>query len=672
MLAVLRPGDWVHFDGGEYQVVAVVGTSVRLRAPTGTESVVLASYLMASPGFLVVDGAPMPQVEPFGLLDGLPEEVLAEAREWERHLVEVETGLPPDAGPGMVPRPEYDPAVSSLIQRERAKAAELGVSLRTVEYRRARYVEQGLWGLVDQRATRTWEATGRADARLVGVARQVIDAETHTSTGTRGRLIRRVVKAVEETYGPGVVPLPGKTTFYKLIDALSTGRHTFGSAVTRRQTANRPEGVFTPSFAARPGEQVQIDSTPIDVLVLLESGMPVRADLTIAVDVASRTICAAVLRPVGTKAVDAALLLARMLVPEPMRPGWSAALRMSASRLPHARLLEVDARMELAAARPVIVPDTIVIDGGKVFMSDTFTRACARLGVSVQNCRPGTPTDKGIVEATFAAINTLFCQHVAAYTGSNTTLRGDRVDAQAAWTVPDLQDLLDEWLLCGWQQRPHDALRDPYFPRRAISPNDKYAGLVAAAGYLPLALSGEDYLELLPVAWRQINDYGIRIDYRTYDDPQLGRWRRQHSGVTAKRGLWEVHSDPYDLSRVFVRTPDGWVTAEWTHLPMVSAPFADFTWRHARRLTAQTGRDDTNETEVARVLDELLTRAQAGPPVDKASARIAARTRVAAAAHRPPPTEAAAEADEMDEMETAPVIPMGIFDARAEAERWPY
>jgi hypothetical protein len=339
----------------------------------------------------------------------------------------------------------------------------------------------------------------------------------------------------------------------------------------------------------------------------------VRADLTIAVDVATRTICAAVLRPVGTKAVDAALLLARMLVPEPMRPGWSAALRMSASRLPHARLLDVDTRMELAAAKPVIVPDTIVIDGGKVFVSETFTRACARLGISVQNCRPGTPTDKGIVEATFDAINTLFCQHAAAFTGSNTQLRGDRVDAQAAWTIPDLQDLLDEWLLAGWQARPHDSLRDPYFPRRAISPNDKYAALVAAAGYLPLTLSGEDYLELLPVAWRAINDYGIRIDYRTYDSPELGPWRRQHSGVTAKRGLWEVHQDPYDLSRVFVRTRDGWVTAAWTHLPMVSAPFADFTWRHARRLAAQAGRDDTNETEVARVLDELLTRAQARP-----------------------------------------------------------
>ena len=389
--AVLRPGDWVRYDGADHQVIALAGTSVRLRSDVGAESVVLVAYLMASPEFAVIDGAPTPSVEPFGLMDGLPVKALEQAREWERHIVEVETGLPPDPLPGATPRAGFDPASTTIAERDRAKAAELGVSLRTVKTRRARYTQQGLWGLVDQRAVRLSAATGRTDARLVAAIREVIDAETDTSTGTRSRLIRRVVKAVEATYGPGVVPLPGRSTLYKVIDAVASGRHTFGSAVTRRQTANRPQGMFTPTHAARPGEQVQIDSTPIDVLVLLDSGVPVRADLTIAVDVATRTICAAVLRPVGTKAVDAALLLARMLVPEPMRPGWSGALRMSASRLPHARLLDIDARMELAAARPVIVPDTIVIDGGKVFVSDTFTRACERLGISIQRARPRTP-----------------------------------------------------------------------------------------------------------------------------------------------------------------------------------------------------------------------------------------------------------------------------------------
>ena len=43
----------------------------------------------------------------------------------------------------------------------------------------------------------------------------MLDAETHASTGTRFRLIRRVVETVEATHGPGVVPLPSRNTFYK-------------------------------------------------------------------------------------------------------------------------------------------------------------------------------------------------------------------------------------------------------------------------------------------------------------------------------------------------------------------------------------------------------------------------------------------------------------------------
>ncbi|MGW3163290.1 Mu transposase C-terminal domain-containing protein [Streptomyces sp. NPDC001020] len=669
--SVLRPGDWVTFDGGEHQVVALAGTAVRLRSAAGAESVVLASYLMAAPDFAVTGAEPLPEMEPFGLLETLPDPARAAAVEWQRHVVEVETGLPPGAEPGTPARPEYDLVSRTVVERAQAKADELGVSLRTVMDKRSRYARQGLWGLVDQRLVRVREATGRADARVVAAIRQVLDDQTQVSTGTRSRVIRRVVKLVEATHGEGVVPLPSRNTFYRLIDTLSAGRHAFGSAVTRRQTANRPAGPFTPTFADRPGEQVQIDSTPLDVMVVLDSGVRARADLTIAVDVATRTICAAVLRPVGTKAVDASLLLARMLVPEPMRPGWSASLRMAVSRMPHRQLLGVDARMEQAAAKPVIVPDTVVIDGGKVFISDTFLRACERLGISVQRARPRTPTDKAIVEATFSAINTLFCQHLAGYTGRDVTRRGEKIEQAAVWTIPELQDLLEEWLLAGWQMRPHDALRDPFRPGKAMSPNDKYASLVAAAGYLPLVLRGEDYLELLPVAWRAINDYGIRIGHRTYDAPELGPWRRQHSGHAAKRGLWEVHYDPYDLTRVFVRTTGGWITAPWVHLPLVNAPFADFTWDHARRLAAAAGLDDANEADVARVLDALLTRAEHGP--DIRTARVLGRTRTAAALPAPaaePETENTPDPAGPDSAPSAEVVPFGVFDAHAEAERW--
>ena len=673
--SVLRPGDWVHFDGGEHQVVALTGTSVRLCSSDGAQMVVLATHLMSAPDFGVIDAAPPPQMTPFGLLDTLPAAVLAAAREWERHIVEITTGVAPEG----IARPEYDPAARTQIERDRAKAAELAAAgrplgVRTLQRMRGRYAEQGLWGLVDQRVLRECEPTGRVDERVVAVVRQELDAQTDVSTGTRSRLIRRVRKSLEDTYGPGVVPLPGRSTFYNLIEALATGRHSFGSAVTRRQTANRPARPFTPTLAARPGEQVQIDSTPLDVMVQLEAGVVARADLTIAVDVATRTICAGVLRPIGTKAVDAALLLARMLVPEPMRPGWASALAMSASRLPHDRLLSIDARMAKAAAKPVIVPDTIVIDGGHVFISETFTRACERLGISVQRARKRTPTDKAVVEATFGSINTLWCQHLRGYTGSNTTRRGERVEADAVWTVPQLQDLLDEWLIAGWQTRRHDSLRDPDFPRRALSPNEAYASLVAVAGYLPVTLTGDDYRELLPVTWRAINDYGIRIDYRTYDAKGLEPYRRESSGVAAKKGLWEVHYDPYDLSQVFVRTPDGWVSAEWTHKPMVTGPFADFTWREARRRVAERGADDTDEAAIARALDDLLSRCEHGPVTadDRSARRAAARGRVAASTHRPPPVEPGDEPRETASTESldTTVMPFGIFDAAAEAEKW--
>lgn len=398
-----------------------------------------------------------------------------------------------------------------------------------------------------------------------------------------------MVKSLEETYGPGVVPLPGRTTFYKLIEGLSTGRHTFGSAVTRRQTANRPDGPFTPTFATRPGEQVQIDSTPLDVMVLLDSGIAVRADLTIAIDVATRTHLRGGAAPGGHQGGGR-----RVAAGQDAGPGTDAA-----------GMGGVAADVGVPAAARPARRDRRADGAGRRETSDRagHHRHRRRPGVPVRYLHPGlrpagrlrakgqarTPTDKSIVEATFNSINTLLVQHLAAYTGSNVTLRGDRVDAEAVWTVPQLQDLLDEWLISGWQCRPHSSLRDPYFPRRAMSPNDMYASLVAAVGYLPLTLTGEDYLELLPVKWQAINDYGIRISYRTYDSPDLGPWRRQHSGITAKKGRWEIHYDPYDLSQVFVRTPAGWITVPWTHLPMVSAPFADFTWRHARRLAAEAG-----------------------------------------------------------------------------------
>ncbi|MEO3822773.1 hypothetical protein [Actinomadura sp. B10D3] len=121
--------------------------------------------------------------------------------------MEVITGLPPDAEPGTAKRLECDPELHPLGERGQAKASELGTTSRTIRTRRARYAAQGLWGSVDQRAVREWQATGRVDARVVKAVQEALDAETNTSTGTRSRLIWKVTKSLEAEHGPGV-PLP--------------------------------------------------------------------------------------------------------------------------------------------------------------------------------------------------------------------------------------------------------------------------------------------------------------------------------------------------------------------------------------------------------------------------------------------------------------------------------
>jgi transposase InsO family protein len=148
----------------------------------------------------------------------------------------------------------------------------------------------------------------------------------------------------------------------------------------------------------------------------------------IAVDVATRAILAAVLCPSATKAVDAAPLLAEMAVPHPARPTWPNILRMDhAPVLPHQRLATLDEHLAGAAARPVVLPETIVVDRGKVFVSRAFTAACETLGISVQPAPPHAPIAKGIVERAFGTINALLCQHLPAYTGSDGLPRGAQI-----------------------------------------------------------------------------------------------------------------------------------------------------------------------------------------------------------------------------------------------------
>jgi hypothetical protein len=240
-------GDRIRVDGTPNVVISVTGTRIRLADEAGGVRTVMAAELASDPRFEIAapasPGGPRPEIG----LEGLPVPAVEEASWWEAHVVEVVYGLRPDAPAGTRPRPQYDPGRTSLTERERAKAAELSAAGRpvpasTVKHRRQRWEAHGLAGLVDRRLARRMRPAGRVDERVVAAMRQAIGEAPGGSSRTAGFVIWRTREILATSGYDGAVP--SDRTFYRLFGVLSHGRHTTGSASTRRSLAGRPEGMF--------------------------------------------------------------------------------------------------------------------------------------------------------------------------------------------------------------------------------------------------------------------------------------------------------------------------------------------------------------------------------------------------------------------------------------------
>ncbi|MFC9679428.1 integrase [Streptomyces sp. NPDC056948] len=654
---IVAPGDRLRWMGSHYTVSALSGTTVHLAPAPGSAAPPIAAgiqFLAAAEDFAVLDETGLPvSADPFpdwAMLEGVSPDCARDARIWRRHVVEVDTGLLPGVPEGSKPREGYDPARFTLVERYQRKAAELSaaldwkVSWKTVQRKRLAFKKEDIWGLVDKRCTRKSTLHGRTDARVVDLLLALHERQAREQAATDARtLFKDLRRAARVVLGAGV-KVPADPTLYALLKRLGIDAMKLRDPTrSRKDRLNRPGPPFGVTTATAPGELVQVDSTALDVKVLGDDGRPTQVELTAAIDVHTRSIIAAVLRPKtpgrrrtrqqtrallsgsttkgrATKAVDASLLLALCMVPAPMRPGFDAAASAARSDLPYEELLEVDARMEHAAARPVIMPETIVIDHGTVFAGQTFFDACSFLGISVRPARKRTPTDKAMVERTFESIKSLFSQRINSYTGRDFSRRGKEVDPDRLWTLQELDDLLQEWIAIGWQNRPHEELRSPYEPNLPpLTPNQMYAASVQAAGYLPIPLGFEDYLQLLPTAWVGVRDEGIRFKNRTYENykGELGEGiRNAPSGLKGKkRDGWELRYNPYTPEQVWLRDhrTGKWITAVFKYQHLIGAPWTQHLWETATAEHVARGGRQEHDEDIAQILAELLERAGRGP-----------------------------------------------------------
>lgn len=574
----VRLYDFIQFDGASWQVAARDGAELALKnLATGRIRRIPVAALLTDESYLPEVPERLPSLEGTAVLDTLDPDARSQAEFLHRHVYEVLNGALPEGLETDKPKPEYDLA-NSLGTRVEAKLAELeglGVQMgaRTLHRHLAAYRKDGIAGLTDLRNTRTSSVSGRTDARIVALMEAEIAGQTDLSTGTRSRVEARV-RAAAAREG---LKVPSRATLYRIMAQLQGARHPFGNATTRRTQANRPDRAWGGQAPSRPGELVEIDSTPLDLMVICPDGSTGRVDLTVALDIATRTPLAAILRTVSTKAVDAAVLLARAMTPLPMQPGWDASLAYSRSVLPQGMLPGNEEMRSSIAAKPVIVPESITMDRGKVFVGSTFTAACERLQISLTKAAPRTPTDKPHIERFFAAVNSGFTQYLAGYTGPNVVRRGKDPASEAAFTLVEVQNLLDWWLVAIWQNRPHSGLRHPAMPQKDLTPNEAFAALAGVAPQIPVTLDRDDYIALLPLAWRTIQPYGINFESLHYDAAALHEYRGTPSGLPSPaNGRWEIRYDPYRIQSIYVRDhhKGQWIEAQWSLARHLVGPFS--------------------------------------------------------------------------------------------------
>lgn len=612
----VRLFDCLQYDGQTWQVVAQDGPELALKdLMSGRIRRIGVAELLGDGSFLPDVPDRLPRLDSAAVLETLDTDARERVLFLRRHVVEVLTGTTPvdldghseeDPPP---PRREYDPNLP-LKDRIATKVAELAaastpIGFRTLERHIKAYRDDGVAGLIDGRIQRQASPTGRIEPAVASLLENAVKAQTNLSTGTRSRVIKQV--SIEATQLG--LPLPSRSTLYRALDNLERSRHPFGNATTRRTQANRPNRTWGRQAPSRPGELTEVDSTPMDLLVIYPDGSTGRVDLTVMLDIATRTLCAAILRPVATKSVDAAVLLARALTPLSMQPGWQPSVAFSRSILP-AGMIEDDEEIRTrVAAKPVIVPESITVDRGKVYVGSTFLNACERLQISVTKAAPRTPTDKPHVERVFAAINSGFTQYLAGYVGRNVVNRGASPQAEAIWTLAEVQNLLDLWIVAVWQNKPHPGLRHPAMPKKDLTPNEAYAALASVAPTINMALDRDDYIGLLPVTYRTIQGYGINFESLHYDSPALHAYRGVKSGLPLPANdRWEVRYDPYRLQSIFVRDHlrGEWIEAEWSLAKQALAPFSLDVLRAARRAVERRG-DTPSGVDVLAEINRIQT-----------------------------------------------------------------
>jgi transposase InsO family protein len=632
-------GTRFRYDGETVEVVQLVSTAaggeVVLADGRGRLLRMSVKELLFSDRAQVIPGGPGPggsdeDMPAVVTLDQLSQDQRRELLQRAEHVREVLTGYRSGsvelARPGE-PRAGFDPKVP-LESRYTAKADELGISTRTLKRWVARFRANGETGLASITAGAQARPLGLTDQRWTQTALEVMVEHTGESKPSRKMVIERTRARLLARLGEGAVTLPSQATAYRLLEELERRHPTFRLSSKRNQDiAGRPGGVYGKLRPTRPGEYVLMDTTRLDVFALDPVTLRwVQAELSVAMDWYTRCVVGLRVTPVSTKAVDAATVLYQAFRPRPASPDWPAHAVWPEHGIPRTVLLDPEAIKGPIAgtASPPLVPETIVVDHGKIYVGDHLTSVCRRMGISIQPARLRTGRDKGPIERFFRTLREDLLQALPGYKGPDVHSRGADPQGEAFFFLHELEAIIREWSAVVYHHRAHDSLVDPHVPGLRMSPAAMFEHGLARAGYIEVPRDPDLAYEFLDVQWRTIQHYGVDIDRRRYNGSCLDPYRNVRSpyaGVQA--GKWPIHVDPDDVTRGYFRDPGNrrWSTLWWEHAPAATMPLSDEALQFARKLAVARYRYPDDRLAVA----DLLQRWNLGLGTTLAERRMALR-----------------------------------------------
>jgi transposase InsO family protein len=550
------------------------------------------------------------------------EEILRRAAHVREVLTGYRSGSELLAAPGE-PKPQYLPSVP-LMRRYQAKADELGIGVRTLRRWVGAYQASGDAGLLEAEGHRVGPLE-RADDRWVQTALEVMVEHTGESKPSRTMVIERTRARVIARFGQDVVTQPSRATAFRLVEELERRHPTFRLSTKRnRDIADRPKEVYGKLRPTRPGEYMLMDTTRLDVFAFDPFTLKwVQAELTIGMDWYTRCITGLRLTPVSTKAVDAAAVLYQAFRPRAAGTHWPRQAVWPEHGIPRTVLIDVDAWDGPGLASPVIVPETIVVDHGKIYVSEHLTSVCARMGISIQPARLRTGRDKGPVERFFRTLREDLLQALPGYKGPDIFSRGENPEGDAFFFLDELEAIIREWVATVYHHRPHASLLDPGLPKMQMSPAAMFEHGLDRAGYIEAPRDPYLAYEFLATEWRTIQHYGVEIDSRRYSGPILKEYGDRTSPYRGPRkNGWPFQVDPDDVTKIYFRDLDRrWHTLTWEHAPSLEMPLSEDALAFARKLAASKYRYPDDRIAVA----DLLERWKVGLAATPAERRMVLR-----------------------------------------------